>query len=125
MMAGSQLRVVARTPVLIVLTAVGLNVLAGIILKTLANQANPSLYALAVGIGAVLMLHGLRMMAWLVAHRRFPLSSTYPLTSIFFPIMLGVSYAYGEPVGLRQLAGTALITAGIVWFTVHSNRHGT
>jgi drug/metabolite transporter (DMT)-like permease len=104
------------TAVAVMLVAVGLQVAGSVLLKVLAEASTSrSLLLVAPGIAAVLVLNLLRLGVWGVAHQRFPLSTSFPLSSLFFPAMLGVAYAFGEPVGGRQIAGAVLITAGTAW----------
>lgn len=102
-------------PVLIVLFAVLLNVLSGIVLKSLTLRQSWATVYFILSLGAVLAINGLRFAVWAVAHRNYNLSLTYPLSSIFFPLMLVVAYAYHEPVGWNQWAGTIVITVGVIW----------
>jgi len=102
-------------PLLVVSAAVVLQIAGAVVLKTLADRAPVPPAILIFGIGVVALLNGLRFLAWGFAHRRYPLSTTYPLASVFFPLMLGVAYLYGDPIRLHQLLGTALITGGVVW----------
>jgi multidrug transporter EmrE-like cation transporter len=100
--------------ILLVSGIVGMNVASGLLLKTLADHASGWLIT-GIGFSIVFVLNGARLVIWLLANRRFPLSTTYPLTSLFFPIMLGISYAYGEPVNLLKILGTLLIASGVFW----------
>ena len=61
-------------PVAVVLFAVSLNVFSGIILKSLADRPSISYAILAVGVGLVMLLNGLRFIAWSIAHKRYPLT---------------------------------------------------
>jgi drug/metabolite transporter (DMT)-like permease len=70
---------------------------------------------LVLGIGFVIFLNGLRMLVWMFANRAFPLSTMYPLTSIFYPLMLGVSYYFNERITPLHVAGTFFITLGVFW----------
>jgi len=101
---------------------VGLNVSSAILLKTLASQVELPVLLIGVGFGIVFMLNGLRLVVWMFANRRFPLSTTYPLTSVFFPVMLGVSFAYNESITFNRIAGTLLITCGVFWLGWRVNR---
>lgn len=98
----------------LVMSIVGLNVASGIVLKTLADGAF-GVVVIGVGFGTVLVFNVLRLVVWMAANRRFPLSTTYPLTSVFFPVMLVVSLAYGDAVNLPKVLGTVLITCGVFW----------
>jgi multidrug transporter EmrE-like cation transporter len=104
-------------PLLVVTVAVVLQIAGAIVLKSLADRAPVAPALLLAGIGVVAFLNGLRFLAWGFAHRRYPLSTTYPLAAVFFPLMLAVAYLYGDPVRLPQWLGTGLITAGVVWLT--------
>lgn len=104
--------------VLIVLAAVLLQVVAAVLLKEMADRPELPLMLVAMGIGVVGVLGGTRFLIWGYAHRRYPLSHSYPLSSMFFPLMLAVAWAYGDPVHLTQLLGTGLITVGVVWLVL-------
>lgn len=108
----------------IVLCVVGLNVITAVILKLLATTSLATLI-IALGIVGAIVLSGLRFVVWGIAHKRYPLSTTYPLSSLFFPSILGVSWAFHEQVGLPQVAGTVLIVAGVVWLTVSGRKRPT
>ena len=98
-----------------VVVAVGLNIFNAVTLKLLASQNNPGWIAIVIGIGFVITLNGLRMLAWHFANKRFPLSTIYPLTSIFYPLMLVVSFYFKEEISFYQIAGTVFITIGVFW----------
>lgn len=104
------------------LLAVGLQVAAAVVLKLIADASLERLNAWIVGgIGVVLVLNLLRLVVWGAAHRRFPLSSTFPLGALFFPAMLIVALVFGDEVSARQIAGAVLITAGTVWINWQVN----
>jgi drug/metabolite transporter (DMT)-like permease len=103
------------TPLLVVCGAVTLQIAGALVLKGMADRPHLPLAAVAAGVGLVALLNGARFLAWGYSHRRFPLSTSYPLSSVFFPLMLGVAYLYGDPIGWNQWLGTALITTGVVW----------
>ena len=108
--------------VLVVIGIVGLNVTSAILLKTLASSSDLNLFLLGVGFAIVFTLNGARLVVWMFANRRFPLSTTYPLTSLFFPVMLVVSFAYHDAITLNRVAGTLLITCGVFWLGWRVNR---
>ncbi|MFQ5508348.1 MAG: hypothetical protein ACE5FN_03315 [Leptospirillia bacterium] len=101
--------------VLVIFAAVALQIISAVVLKGMADH--PLLPALFVALGIVLVaaLNAARFLAWGYAHRRYPLSHSYPLSSMFFPLMLGVAWLYGDPISANQVAGTVLITAGVAW----------
>lgn len=94
---------------------VGLNLLVAITMKLLSLTTSASLIVLLIGIGFVILLNGLRMLVWMFANNHFPLSTMYPLTSIFYPFMLGVSYFFNEKISGFHILGTLLITIGVFW----------
>lgn len=109
----------ARLGALAVVGAVvGLNATSAVLLKTIADHRSLGLALLLLGLAGVVLINLLRFWLWGMAHGRYPLSETYPLTSLFFPVMLLISWRYGEPVGARQIFGTCLITLGVVWLTL-------
>ena len=109
---------------LFVIGIVGLNVTSGILLTTLASSSDLNVLVLGLGFAVVLLLNGWRLVIWMLANRRFPLSTVYPFTSLFFPVMLVVSFAYHEPITLSRIAGTLLITSGVFWLGWRMNRSG-
>lgn len=114
-----------RTPLLValVLSTVVIQLLVAIVLKQLAlghsTGATPWLLAgLLVAVG----LNGLRFLIWGFTHKHYPLSHSYPLTSLFFPCVLGLSLWYGDTVSPSQVAAVALIMAGVAlmnWSSPH------
>ena len=105
----------------IMVVAVVLQVTGAVLLKTIADRQDSwSLAVLALGLAAVGVVDVVRLIVWGFAHRRFPLSTTFPLSSLFFPAMLGVAFLYGDEVGALQLAGAALITGGVAWLTLRA-----
>jgi len=103
-------------PLLVVFCAVLLQLVGAVVLKELATRSLPWIM-IGTGLGAVILLNALRFVVWGYAHSRFPLSKTYLLSSIFFPLMLVISWLYGDAVGPSQLSGTALIAVGVIWLT--------
>ncbi|NOH04652.1 MAG: hypothetical protein HND47_23125 [Chloroflexi bacterium] len=101
--------------VAMVVWAVGSNLLVAVVMKMLANQSSTNFVLLLIGIGLVVFLNGVRMYVWMIANRRFSLSTMYPLTSIFYPLMLSVSCAFGEQVTILQIFGAFLIAFGVFW----------
>jgi multidrug transporter EmrE-like cation transporter len=105
----------------IMLIAVALQVTGAVLLKAIADRQDSwSLAVLALGLAAVGVVDVARLVVWGLAHRRFPLSTTFPLSSLFFPAMLGVAILYGDEVGMLQVAGAALITGGVAWLTLRA-----
>lgn len=104
------------TALTVMLGAVALQVAGAVLLKALAIQAQSSItFWVAVGVLGVIVLNLLRFVVWGYAHRRFPLSTSFPLSSLFFPVMLIVAFFFGDPVEARQVIGVGLITLGSIW----------
>jgi hypothetical protein len=100
----------------VMLGAVALQVAGAVLLKSLAD--NRAAWGTSVVFGAVLGVIGLnvaRLWVWGQAHRRFPLSTTFPLSSLFFPAMLLVAVVFDDEIGFSELAGVLLITSGTFW----------
>lgn len=98
---------------LLVLGNVCMQLLAAWLLKvapdvTLANLL-PVLFVLA----CILVLNIARFVFWGVLHRRFPISVAYPASALVFPGILVMAWWFGEPIGLPQVLGTALVLLGV------------
>lgn len=103
----------------VMLLAVCLQVGGAVLLKVLADSRETlSVGLILLGIGAVLSVNVLRLGVWGLAHSRFPLSSTFPLSSLFYPAMLGVAVWFGDDIGAQQVVGALLIASGSVWLTL-------
>lgn len=94
--------------------AVGLNVLSAVVLKLTADQGSAAKEIVVLVLAFVIAVNLCRIVVWGVVHKRFPLSLSYPLSASFFPCVLVVSWCFDETIGLLQIAGAALITAGVV-----------
>jgi drug/metabolite transporter (DMT)-like permease len=100
------------------LGAVALQVVGAVVMKLLADASDDAgIGVVAVGLASVAAINIARLGIWGVAHRRYPLSSTFPLSSLFFPAMLLVALAFGDEVGAGQTIGALLISAGVFWLT--------
>lgn len=98
----------------LVSVAVGLNLASAIVLKEAADLKHASLLIITALIALVALINLLRVAFWAAIHRRFRLSDSYPLTSLFFPMILALSALYGEEIGLAKLLGTTIITLGVL-----------
>lgn len=102
-------------PYVLVSSTVVLQLAAAWVLDTAAGLRPPTgstVAAAAIAVAIVLNIG--RFIIWGYTHRHFPLSQTYPLTALFFPCILLLSYAQGETTGIFEIAGTTLITAGAI-----------
>ena len=90
---------------------------AAALLKQAALVAPRGLWIPALLIGMALGIHALRFLLWGYVHRRWPLSHTYPMTAVFFPLIIVMAAAYGDPIHLNQVLGGLLIAGGVAWLT--------
>lgn len=87
------------------------------LLKQATLAVHLGLLITAIFIAAAFGVQGARFLLWGYAHRRWPLSVTYPMTAIFFPLLIALAMLYGEQVAPHQWLGGLLITAGVAWIT--------
>ena len=67
--------------------------------------------AVAIGLNVV------KFVVWGMLNQRYDLSKTYPLTSIFYPLIFIVGLVMGETVfSATKLLGLLFIVVGLVWF---------
>lgn len=104
-------------PVVLVLAIVLLQLAAAWVLDHAADRRAGLIVAAAAIVVAIGLNLG-RFVLWGYAHRRYPLSHIYPLTALFFPCILILSYFQGDVVGATEILGTVLITAGAVIMSV-------
>ena len=100
-------------PLPLVCTTVLLQLVAAWLLGSVAATFPRSGLILAgVAVAAAIGLNLCRFVVWGYTHRRYPLSHTYPLTALFFPCVLTLSWFHGDAIGPWRLVGTLLITIG-------------
>lgn len=101
-------------PLLLVAATVLLQLAAAWILDIAARPTHADTLLIAIAaIALVLLIHAVRFLIWGYTHRHYPLSHTYPLTALFFPCILLLSWWHGDAIDGMQLAGTGLITLGV------------
>jgi small multidrug resistance pump len=62
-----------------------------------------------------LLAYGVGAFFYIAAIKRIPISLAFPSVSLSYVVVAFIAhYAWGEPLGLPQLAGIALIAGGIV-----------
>lgn len=111
-------------PVFIVGATVVLQLIAAYILDEAASRQSGFGIVALVAIGSAIALHGLRFALWGYAHRHYPLSHTYPMAAMFFPVILLISYLQGDPIGAWELAGTFIIAVGVGLMAIDDGRTG-
>lgn len=107
--------------VLVLLTVI-LGVVTSLILNRAAGIAQGlNLYALIM-IMVVLFVNSLRFVLWGFIYKKYDVSKSYPLTSMFFPLIFITSILIGESVfSWQKLIGVALITFGVLYYE-HSSK---
>jgi len=102
----------------LVLGTVLIQVFVAILLKELADfDGGRSWWLIAFIIAMAAGLNGIRFLIWGYTNKHYPLSSSYPLTALFFPCILAVSALYGEPVAWNQMVAIVVIVAGLTLTT--------
>lgn len=104
--------------VVVVVASVVMNVASGIVLKEMATRPQLSLTQQGLLTLVVVVLMFMAFKLWGFAHKHYPISFTYPLSCIFFPIILLVSFFYGDPISLSKIIGTILVTIGVLWLSL-------
>lgn len=111
------MKFVVSHPFVLVFFTVVLGLVSAAALKEASQFHNMSLPILLVIVFVVIFVNGLRFMVWGYVHKKYPLSSSYPISSLFFPAILIMSYGYGETVGIQKVLGAALISLGVAYLT--------
>ncbi|HET7396343.1 MAG TPA: hypothetical protein VFK12_07875 [Gammaproteobacteria bacterium] len=117
----AELNLNATVKALAVVTAtVLLQLLGAILLKQATRTVNMGFIFPVVFIAIAFGVQGMRFLLWGYAHRRWPLSVTYPMSAVFFPLLIAVAALYGEKIAVGQWLGGLFITAGVMWLTIQS-----
>lgn len=101
---------------LLVLSTVIFSVLSSLILNFATNFQNKKLLVFLF-LGIVIVLNIFKFILWGYIHKNYKISKSYPLTSIFFPIIFIISIVMEElNFSLHKLFAVLLILSGIVIF---------
>lgn len=111
-----------RTGVLLGLVGlnIGLQLINASLLKFASGLSAAKLSLIAAVLFLVAALSFGRFMVWGAMHKRFPVSIAYPATALFFPCLVAVAAAFGEPVSTAQALGAALVTLGVLLLVLPS-----
>jgi drug/metabolite transporter (DMT)-like permease len=113
-----------RLLVSLVLTSVGLQLINAALVKSASATPAPSLLVAGGLLMAVLVLSFVRFFIWNGIYKRYPISLAYPLSAIFFPAVVAIAWAMGEPIGFPQVCGATLVMVGVIRFiTPESTRN--
>lgn len=107
-------------PIFFVTIAISLNITCVIILKQLADYKKIDIIILALGLCIIFILNIVRLIIWGIIHKRFELTTSFPLTSIFYPLILLISYLLGEVIALKEIVATCFIVSGVLWLALKS-----
>lgn len=99
--------------VALVLMTVVIGVASALILESLARMTEVVVLHLLLGISVVLMLNGARFWVWVEVHRAYPLTASYPLTALYFPLIMLSAVVLGEEVTAQQTIGSVLVALGV------------
>jgi small multidrug resistance pump len=99
--------------------ALGIGILAGIagqmLLKAGADAPDFVSQLLRPSTLAGLALYGSAAFLYLIALRKIPVSVAFPSVSLSYAIVAVLGYfLFGEPFGIKQIGGIALIMGGVV-----------
>ena len=104
--------------------ALGIGILAGIggqmLLKAGADAPDFVAQLLRPSSIAGLALYGLAAFLYMGALRKIPVSVAFPSVSLSYAIVAVLGhFLFGEPFGIKQLGGIALIMGGVVLINQH------
>jgi drug/metabolite transporter (DMT)-like permease len=97
-----------------VLLSVGLQLVNAALVKLASATPSPAPLVIAGLLAVVLALSFMRFFIWNGIYRRYPISLAYPLSAIFFPAVVVLAWAMGEPIGLLQILGAAIVMVGVI-----------
>jgi len=99
-----------------VLLSAALNAIGQILFKAAAAHPKASLFSLFLRVETWggLVVYGLSAVCWLWVLSRAPLSLAYPILSLTFPIVVGLSaFFFSESILPMRWAGVGLIVVGV------------
>lgn len=113
-----------RLLVSLVFTSVGLQLINATLVKFASTKPAPPLLVVGGLLTVVLVLSFVRFLIWNGIYKRYPISLAYPLSAIFFPAVVAIAWAMGEPIGFPQVCGATLVMFGVIRFiTPESTRN--
>ena len=105
-------------PLALTLLTVIIGVISAVTLKFMSQDLTFSIFDLILMYGLVLGLNATRFLLWGFLHKNYPLSFVFPLSAIFFPVILIIDIStYGEQITLSKLLGVILILLGVLILT--------
>lgn len=108
-----------NAPLLAVSGTVVLGLMSGVLLKEASSRPDLPPAFVALAFLAVLGVNGLRFLLWNRVHKHHPVSLSYPLGSVFFPMILLVDhFFYGGPMTPLKIVASLVIMAGVGLLTL-------
>lgn len=105
-------------PLALTLLTVIIGVASAVTLKFMSQDLTFSIFYLILMYGLVLGLNATRFLLWGFLHKNYPLSFVFPLSAIFFPVILFIDiFIYDEQITLSKLIGVVLILSGVLLLT--------
>jgi drug/metabolite transporter (DMT)-like permease len=100
----------------LVLSTVLINLVTSLLLDHASVSERLNLFVIGI-IGSVLAINGLKFLIWGYLHKHYDASKSYPLISLFFPLILLTSILKGEgSLTLAKGGGVLLILLGVLIF---------
>lgn len=109
-----QARIRAGSLLALVALNIGLQLINASLMKFASRLTAAQLGLLAIMLVLVTALSVGRFAVWGAMHKRFPVSVAYPATALFFPCLVAVAAAFGEPVSTVQILGAGIVTLGVL-----------
>ena len=109
--------------ILVVLTALVLNMAGAVVAKWIAVDMDSGLLAVSL-LGLLIFICSLRIIFWIAVGRRWQLSFIYPVLSInyLFAFLLGIRL-FGEQFLPSRLLGAFVIVGGVLIVSLSENKH--
>lgn len=89
-------------------------------LTYIAKNSQISAFWVVISISLVLGLNALRFYVWGALHKKYPLSTTYPMTAFYFPLILVLAYFWEENIFIEQVLGCIVLSLGVVVLSINN-----
>tara|TARA_B110001452_G_C15240481_1_gene429487 strand:+ start:4473 stop:4805 length:333 start_codon:yes stop_codon:yes gene_type:complete len=102
---------------LLVISTVIISVFSSLLLNFASNFQNKTTFIVFLFLSLVMTFNIFKFFLWGYIHKSYSISNSYPLTSIFFPIIFIISIVTDEVnFSLYKLFGVLFIISGIIIF---------
>jgi len=104
---------------LLVFSTVLITILSSVLLDYGAENFTTISVLGVVLFGMVLLVNCFKFVLWGWIHKSYDVSKSYPLTAMFFPLIMLVSFYQNETViSWPKMIGVLLIVSGIIMFSI-------